>query len=141
MIEDNPNPSDFLHYCAAAVFAQPTTFRGRLGRRLGNILEHFPHQLPRERTTLRIPVAPHLLRGLQTLLRHNALKGPVLVSLLRSLIPLQSQQQNRNIMLQIMIVQGKLFAPVIPGIVQRLTGRDGEGDDGKRWLLGKGVDE
>ena len=40
-----------------------------------------------------------------------------------------------------MVVHGQLLPPVELGIVQRLAGGDGEGDDGEVWLVWERVNE
>lgn len=40
-----------------------------------------------------------------------------------------------------MVVHGQLLPPIILGIVQRLAGRDREGDDGEVWLGGERINK
>lgn len=40
-----------------------------------------------------------------------------------------------------MVVHGQLLPPIKLGIVQRLAGRDREGDDGEVWLGRKRIDK
>jgi len=106
-----------------------------------NILQHLPAQFARHRTTLRVAVTPHLLRNPIPLLRHDAFPISIFVSLFTPQIPLQPQQHDWGCVLEVVVMEGELLAPIILRIVERVAGRDRVGNDDKRGFRRERVSE